>query len=158
IALWEQLADDGVAPARRAGSLARGELSILLDLRSRRPDLARLFQQRYARLARSTAAGDGGPEVRLELLWNLTILGQIHQSKDPAAAARYWQQGREVGRRVIQELPEDPLGWYFLAICSQPPSPSDTAGPALEETTRRFARAVRLFEEQRRRDPADQTS
>jgi serine/threonine protein kinase len=160
ISLWEQLADDGVAPARshREAVWARCDLVCLLEVEGRYHEQGVVFEQRYARLARAAGEADAPPELRLELLWYLTALGEVsRRKKDEAAAARYWQQGREVGRRLVEDLPDSAQVWYFLAHCCQYLGAKDPAAAPPEETTRLLERAIRLFEAQLQRDPGDRT-
>ncbi|HZY87608.1 MAG TPA: protein kinase, partial [Gemmataceae bacterium] len=161
IALWEQLADEGVAPARslRDAAWARRGLSILLDGQGRYQDLCSFCQERYARLARTAGQADAPPELRLELLWHLVAMGEVcRRNKDEAGAVRYWRQGREVGRRLVEELPDNAQPWHFLAICGRYLGEKDPAAAPPEETARLFGQACRLFEAQLQRDPADRTS
>jgi tetratricopeptide (TPR) repeat protein len=161
IGLWDQLADDNVTPARclRAAALTRCDLCILMDVEGRYEDQNKLFEHPYAWLARATDQADAPPELRLELLWYITMLGDVsRRKKDEAGAKSFWEQGRAVGRRLVEELPDNAQSWYFLALCCRYLGAKDPAAAPPEETARLFEQAVRLFEAQLRRDPADRTS
>jgi tetratricopeptide (TPR) repeat protein len=161
IALWEQMADDGTAPARSLhdAAWARCDLANLMEVEGRYQDLGGIFEQRYARLARASTEAGAPPELRLELLCYLTALGEMaRRNKDVAAAARYWRQGREVGRRLVEELPGSALSWYFLALCCNYLGAIDPEAAPPAETPRLFEEAIRLYEAQLRRDPADPAS
>jgi tetratricopeptide (TPR) repeat protein len=160
MALWEQLAEKGLAPDRalRNAAFARGDLCILMDMQGRLGDTVSLFEQRYARLNRAITEGPTTPELRLGLLCDLATLGELYRDKDEAAAVRCWQQGREIGRRLVEEMPDSAHAKYFLGVCGKYLAAREPAAALLEETVQLFEQAARLFEAQGQRDPADRTT
>src|SRR5262249_41362338 len=83
------------------------------------------------------------------------VLGQLYRDTDEAAAVRCFQQGREVGRQLVEEMPDNARARYFLGVCCQCLPAKEPAAAPPEETARLFGEATRLFEAQWQRDPAD---
>jgi tetratricopeptide (TPR) repeat protein len=158
--LWDQMAVDGALSERAVGhaASARHDLDLLTDHQGRRQDMIRNYEGRYARESRAIASGNTSTGLHLQLLLDLAVLGQAYGNIDRAAAVRFWQRGREVGRALLEEIPENAHANYYLGVCCRGLATAGAAAVPPEETARLFEQAARLFEAQRQRDPSDRAN
>jgi serine/threonine protein kinase len=160
LALWDQLGGEGAesTSAQLAASTARIELACrLFDLGAHREQV-RMYEENCSRLERAVGAGGGPPELRLELLVSLSILGDWYQHDGKRVdSERCWRRGYELGRRLIDEMPDSGSAVFHLAFCRRQLAAKDPAAAPPEETARLCEQAARLLEAQRLRDPADRT-
>jgi serine/threonine protein kinase len=156
ITLWDQLAVDGALSERALShaASARTDLAALNDLWR----AIRQCEERCARLSRAIADGNTSTGLRLELLCDLTWLAGAYRVIDREAAVHYGQRGREVGRALVEELPENAYAKYYLAVCCRELATAGAAAVPPEEATRLFEQAARLFEAQQQRDPSDRAT
>jgi hypothetical protein len=156
IGLWDRLAGDGTAatPPLLAACEARRDLANLMSEQGYHPEQSRLYEENCARLDR--AAAGAPPELSLELLANLTLLGDKYQhAKNGAGAERCWRRGYGLGRRVVEEMPDNALAAYYLAQCGRELAALDPAAAPPQETVHLCGLAARLLEARYRRDPDD---
>ncbi len=155
---WDQKGGDGAesTPAQVAACVARRELATRLWELGSQPERQRMYEENCSRLERVIGAGGGPPELRLELLENLMQLGRTYQHVgNRVDSGRCWRRGFELGRRLIDEMPDSGSAVYHLAICGRELAARDPAAAPPEETARLCEQAARLLEAQRMRDPAD---
>jgi eukaryotic-like serine/threonine-protein kinase len=158
IALWDGLAGEDTAslPPLLASCAARRELASVMVTLGRHGDEERLYADNCARLDRANAGGDSAPELRLELLTNVTALGQkYHHDLNRAEAARCWRRGYELGRRLAEEVPDNARAVFCLAVCARELAETAPTTAPPEETAGLCVQAARLLEARRQRDPAD---
>jgi tetratricopeptide (TPR) repeat protein len=160
LALWDQLAGEVAAPTASqlaACAAARRELAALISNQGRHREQCCLYEENCARLARANAGPQASPELCLALLVNLTELGALYQHDGNKDGAEHcWRQGHELGLRLVDDVPDSGLAVYYLASCGRELFAKDPAAAPPEETAALCARAARLLEAQRKRDPADE--
>jgi serine/threonine-protein kinase len=159
LALWDQLGGDGDGSTSvlLAACAARRELAWRLFELGAGREVVREYETNCSRVERAMSAGGGPPELRLELLVNLSILGDWYRHDgDRAASERCWRRGYDLGRRLTDEMPDSGRAVYHLALCGRELAARDRAAAPPEETARLCEQAARLLEAQRLRDPADQ--
>ncbi|MGO9468468.1 MAG: hypothetical protein ACLQVF_30410 [Isosphaeraceae bacterium] len=158
LAPWDQLGGDGAesTTALLAACLARHELAARLWELGSQPERQRMCEENCSRLERASGGGGGPPELRLELLENLMQLGLIYkQAGNRVDSDRCCRRGYELGRRLIDEMPESGSVVYHLATCGRELAARDRAAAPPQETARLCGQAARLLRAQRLRDPAD---
>ena len=159
LALWDQLGGDGAESpsALLAACAARRELAgrqweLGSDLEEQR-----MYEENCFRLERALGGRGGPPEPRLELVVNLLELGRMcDHAGNRVDSVRYWRRGYDLGRRLIDEMPDSGRAVYHLAMCGRELAARDRAAAPPEETARLCELSARLLEAQRLRDPADQ--
>ncbi|HZT82616.1 MAG TPA: tetratricopeptide repeat protein, partial [Gemmataceae bacterium] len=159
IALWERLAGEGFTPTRClvAAATARRFLADRMSEQGRSGEVTRLYEENRARLDGLISAGNTAPEVRQELLYTLSELGEQYQHDGMQAEAdRCWRRGHDLGRQLADEIPDNPRVVYCLAVCGQNLAARDPAAAHPAEITRLCRQAARLLEAQRQRDPTNQ--
>jgi tetratricopeptide (TPR) repeat protein len=161
LALWDRLGGDGAesTSALLAACVARHELaSRLWELGSQR-EQQRMYEENCSRLERAIGGGGAPPELRLELLENLMQLGLIyHHAGNQVDSSLCWRRGYELGRRLIDEMPDSGSAMYRLATCGVELARRDRAAAPPEKTAQLCELSARLLEAQRLRDPADRDS
>ncbi len=158
IALWDQFGGDGgeSTSALLAACNARRELANRLFEQGSLAERQRMYEENCTRLERALGGGGGPPELRLELLANLWELGLMYQlAGNQADSGRCWRRGYELGRRLIDEMPDSSRATYCLAMCGRELAARDPTAAPPEETAQLCELSARLLEAQRLRDPAD---
>lgn len=161
LAIWNPLSEDGArsTSALLAACAARCELGGLMRELGRIQEETGMYVENCSRLERAMDVRGGSPEIRLELLRNLVHMGRLYVHFDnQVEAGRCWQRGHDLGRRLIDEMPDSGRAAYFLAVCGRELAARDKKAAPPEETVRLCEQAARLLEAQRLRDPADRDS
>ena len=115
-----------------------------------------IYEENCTRLERVLGQRGGPPTLRLELLANLWDLGRMYdQAGNRVDSANCWRRGYDLGRRLIDEMPDNGRAVYYLACCGRDLAARDRAAAPPEETARLCEQAARLLEFQRLRDRAD---
>jgi serine/threonine protein kinase len=160
IALWDQLAVDGALSERALGQAAsaRDDLTLLGNQQWRLQDRIRYGEERCARLSRAIANGNTSTGLRLALLCDLRYLACAYRSLDRAAVVRSGQQGLNIGRALVEEIPDNAHAKLYLGDCCLELAVAGAAAVPPEETARLFEQAARLLQGQRQRDPSDRAN